>query len=322
MSVLDSTYKASQQATQLASAVVMVRPVDFAFNEETALDNEFQNKLDDTVKVTEQALFEFENMVQNLRTAGIEVLVLEKAEQANHTPDAIFPNNWFSTSVDGCLTIYPMFAENRRQERRISDLCLLLKAQGYLVNQVDQTAPLDEQEEILEGTGALVIDHLNSVLYASESERCHSAAFQRFTKQKNYQAGFLFKTTSDNGKPIYHTNVMMSVGEGFAVICAECFEDLEEYQRVKLSLSLHHEVIEISKEQMETGFCGNILHVKNANNAPYIVMSKNAFNGFSQAQKQQLAQYGELLVNDIDTIEAVGGGSARCMIAEVFLPKL
>jgi len=309
------------KAAQLAQAVVMVRPVDFGFNEETALDNEFQQKLDDSSKVTEQALVEFERMVKRIKAAGIDVLVLEKADTDYVTPDAVFPNNWFSTSQDGTLTIYPMFAENRRQERRIDDLTDLLKREGYQVGPVEQLADMDEKLEILEGTGALVIDHKNSVLYASQSERCHEAQFKRFAEQKGYQASYLFDTASDNGKSIYHTNVMMSVGEGFAVICADCFVDEKEYAEVKASLSLANEVIEISKEQMEKHFCGNILHVKNADQDAFIIMSKSAFNGFTQVQKQQLEQYGQLLVNDIDTIEAVGGGSARCMVAEVFFDK-
>jgi len=309
-------------ATQLAQALVMVRPVDFGFNEETALDNEFQQKRDDAAKVTEMALYEFDIMVNRLRAAGLDILVLEKAEQARSvTPDAIFPNNWFSTSTNGSLTIYPMFAENRRQERRLDDLTSLLNHHGYQVTHLNQIAPMDEQIEILEGTGALVIDHINGALYASESERCHEKQFQRFAEHNAYQGRFLFSTASENGKSIYHTNVMMSVGEGFAVICGECFVDQAEYQRVKQSLSLSNEVIEISREQMEKSFCANILHVKNAEEQPFIIMSKSAFNGFSLAQKKQLEQYAELLVNDIDTIEAVGGGSARCMVAEIFLPK-
>lgn len=321
MKLKNETFLTPAKQPQLAQALVMVRPVDFGFNEETALDNEFQQKRDDAAKVTEMALYEFEQMVNRLRQAGLDILVLEKSERMSVTPDAIFPNNWFSTSANGSLTIYPMFAENRRQERRIDDLTLLLKNNGYCVTHLDQIASLDEQVEILEGTGALVIDHLNGALYASESERCHEKQFQRFADHKNYQDRFLFNTASENGKSIYHTNVMMSVGEGFAVICNECFVDQVDYQRVKQSLSLSNEVIEISREQMEKNFCGNILHVKNAAQQPYIIMSKSAFNGFSQVQKEQLEQYGELLVNDIDTIEAVGGGSARCMVAEIFLQK-
>lgn len=317
----EMSIKHNRQTTQLAQAVVMVRPVDFGFNEETALDNEFQQKLDDSVKVTEQALYEFEQMVARLRDAGIDVLVLERAETDYVTPDAVFPNNWFSTSNDGTLTIYPMFAENRRQERRINDLCALLEKQGYQYGQLEHLAPMDEKVEILEGTGALVIDHKNGAVYASQSERCHEVQFKRFIAQKGFQAGFLFDTASDNGKSIYHTNVMMSVGDGFAVICADCFVDPKEYALVKQSLALSNEVIEISREQMEKHFCGNILQVKNAEQEAFIIMSKSAFNGFSQVQKQQLEQYGQLLVNDIDTIEAVGGGSARCMVAEVFFDK-
>ncbi|TBR43527.1 hypothetical protein CBF23_004945 [Marinomonas agarivorans] len=307
---------------QLANALVMVRPVDFGFNEETALDNEFQHKPSNANQVRENALVEFDNMVTNLRAAGITVLVLEKNENQAVTPDAVFPNNWFSTNQKGDLIVYPMFAENRRQERRIDELEALLAHHNYQVNQRQILGDLNEKERILEGTGVLVIDHEQGTLYASESERCHPEQLAHFQTKHGYKKSYLFQTKSSKGKPIYHTNVMMSVGRGFAVICNECFANPDEYQQVKQALSQTREVIEISLRQMEQHFCGNILHVCNNEGEPLIVMSQQAYDGFNALQKASLEKYGRLLPNPINTIEDVGGGSARCMIAEVFLPSL
>lgn len=307
---------------QLANTLVMVRPVDFGFNEETALDNEFQHKPKNAKEVRENALVEFDNMVANLTQAGIKVLVLEKDDLTTSTPDAVFPNNWFSTNKKGELIIYPMFAENRRQERRIDDLESLLQQNGYEVKQRQILGNINEHEKILEGTGVLVIDHQNGVLYASESERCHPEQLAHFQAKHNYAQSHLFQTQSSKGKAIYHTNVMMSVGDGFAVVCAECFADADEYAAVKQKLAETRDVIEISLAQMEQHFCGNILHVMNAEGERHIVMSQQAYDGFTPEQKARLEAHGRLLPNVINTIEDVGGGSARCMIAEIFLPTI
>jgi len=306
---------------QLSDTLVMVRPVDFEFNEQTGGDNAFQHRPSADENVIEKVLIEFQNMVDNLRSVGINVLVLEKDDHAEKTPDAIFPNNWFSTTHTGDLLIYPMYTENRRQERRIDDLTALLENNHYDVKETQIVGDFNETKEILEGTGVLIFDHVHRRIFAAQSERCHPAQLDRFAKTREYSGVHLFKTASSHGTPIYHTNVMMSIGDGFTVVCADCFTHEEEYQSLKSALELDREVIEISMEQTEKNFCANILHVKNDRGEPYIVMSQSAYNGFTDQQKKQLEQYGKLLPNPIDTIEKIGGGSARCMIAEIFLPK-
>ncbi|MEH6445737.1 MAG: arginine deiminase-related protein [Oceanospirillaceae bacterium] len=319
---------AVSSVSPLAKALIMVRPVDFAYNEQTAVDNRFQHRPANANVITQQALVEFDNMLLNLRAAGIEVLVLEAAQPApalksitSPTPDAVFPNNWFSTTVDGKLIIYPMHTENRRRERRVADLAKLLDQQGYFIDQQHWLAPAQESQYILEGTGAVVIDHRKQHLYATQSERCHPQQLRNFAESQNYTDTFLFQTQSPDGSPIYHTNVMMSIGNTFAVICAQCFVDQQEYIAVRDSLASDREVIEISYQQMATHFCANILQLENSAGEPVIVMSKNAYQGFSEQQRAQLEQHGAIVASDISTIEDVGGGSARCMIAEIFLPK-
>jgi hypothetical protein len=320
---------------QVTDTVVMVRPVDFTYNEQTAVDNHFQNRPNDIGSATQKALQEFANMVDKLTVAGINVLVLEVDSRRSNpqfsdysftiTPDAVFPNNWFSTNTEGELLVYPMYTENRRAERRVEDLTKLFIERGYQVKGFQWIADSDkgegESDQILEGTGAIVIDHLQQRLYATESERCNREKYAQFAKDQNYQSSYLFQTQCPQGNPIYHTNVMMSIGEKFAVICNECFVDNEQYTEVKQNLQIQREVIEISCQQMSDHFCGNILELRNDKGESVIVMSQSAFNGFSELQRRQLAQYGQLLPCDIKTIESIGGGSARCMIAEVFLPK-
>lgn len=306
---------------QLTDTVVMVRPQDFAYNEQTAVDNSFQHRPDDSCNVTEQALNEFSAMVEALRAASINVLVLEPAkQQQSATPDAVFPNNWFSTTVEGKLLIYPMYTENRRQERRVDDLIKLLEQQ-FNVQSLEWLSEPNESEQILEGTGALVIDHLQQRLYATQSERCHPQLFADFCVANGYSDNQLFQTQSPQGQPIYHTNVMMSIGDQFAVICDECFVDPAQYRQVKQRLAAQRQVIEITYQQMADHFCGNILQLRNSEGERVIVMSQSAYRGFTHTQRIQLAQYGKLLPCAIDTIESIGGGSARCMIAEVFLPR-
>ncbi len=312
---------------QLTNTIVMVRPVDFTYNEQTAVDNRFQHRPKNLLTVTQDALQEFANMVDKLRSAGINVLVLEADQQrkslSKHTttPDAVFPNNWFSTTVDGGLLVYPMYTQNRRAERRVEDLTKLLIDAGLQVSDLQWVADEDEGDQILEGTGAIVIDHIQQRLYGAQSERCHPLKFTQFAEQNGYQEQYLFQTSDPTGEAIYHTNVMMSIGEQFAVICDECFVDKNHYSEVKQSLKQGREVIEISYQQMSEHFCGNILQLRNDQGELVIVMSQNAYQGFSEQQRNQLAQHGQLIPCDINTIESIGGGSARCMIAEIFLPK-
>ncbi len=303
--------------------ILMVRPYDFGFNDETGIDNEFQRRLNlSDEEINARANAEFQAMVDRLRAEGVTVLILEKPDQPyDKTPDAIFPNNWFSTEHDGTLITYPMAAMNRRKERRPEDVEKLLKANGYKIRNVINVGSLDETEQFLEGTGSMVIDHRAEVVYAARSVRCNAEQFDNFIRLRFYEQGILFDTRSSSGTPVYHTNVMMSIGERFAVACLECICNKNQRDRVKETLEKSFDLIEITMDQMETAFCGNILQVNSAGGRPLIVMSKRAFHGFTKDQIARLESHGKILPMDLGTIESVGGGSARCMMAEIFYEK-
>jgi hypothetical protein len=303
--------------------VLMVRPYDFGFNEETGRDNEFQQKLKSSeIDINKKANIEFQNMVDLLKKEGVNVLTLEKPEELySKAPDAIFPNNWFSTEHDGTILIYPMAAQNRRFEKRPADVEKLLKANKYKIRNIINVGHLDETDSFLEGTGSMVIDHAGEIVYAARSKRCSDEQFDNFIRLRFYEEGILFDTESSTGHPVYHTNVMMGIGEKFAVVCLECICKKEDKERVYNSLNRFFDVIEISMEQMEKHFCGNILQVNSSDGNPLIVMSEQAFSGYSKKEIQRLEQYGKILSVDLTTIETVGGGSARCMMAEIFSEK-
>ena len=303
--------------------ILMVRPHDFGFNTETGIDNEFQVMPDlSKEEINQKANFEFQTMVDTLKKEGVNVLILEKNETCPmKIPDAVFPNNWFSTEHDGTILTYPMAASNRRLERRPADLERLLKENGYTVRNHINVGGINESDAFLEGTGSMIIDHRAEIVYAARSKRCSDVQFDNFIRLRFYKKGILFDTLSSTGKPVYHTNVIMSIGEKYAVICLECILDSPEKQVVVKNLKASFEVIEISMEQMEKHFCGNILQVNSVRGDPLIVMSKRAFKGFNIAQIKRLEVYGRIVPVDIDIIETVGGGSARCMMAEIFSEK-
>lgn len=309
--------------SRTTDTILMVRPYDFGFNEETGKDNEFQQQPDMSgEEINQKANQEFQAMVDRLRSEGVTVLVLEKPDKPYpKTPDAIFPNNWFSTEHDGTMITYPMAAMNRRFERRPEDVEKLLKANGYKIRNVLHVGELDEKKRFLEGTGSMIIDHRAEVVYAARSQRCDEVQFDNFIRLRFFEEGIMFDTQSSTGRPIYHTNVMMSIGDQYAVICLDCIVKEDERERVRVSLEKEFDVIEISMEQMENNFCGNILQVNSAGGRHLIVMSRRAYDGFSRDQIERLEHYGEILPMDLDVIEAVGGGSARCMMAEIFSEK-
>lgn len=306
--------------SRTANTILMVRPYDFGFNEETGLDNEFQTQpTESEAEINKKANQEFQGMVDQLRSEGVNVLILEKPETAEQkTPDAIFPNNWFSTEHDGTLITYPMAAQNRRRERRVEDVEHLLNQNGYVVRNVINVGCINETERFLEGTGSMVIDHRAEVVYAALSNRCHPDQFDNFIRLRFYEKGILFNTQSSSGQPIYHTNVMMSIGEQYAVVCLDCIPDFNERDMVASTLKESFELIPITMDQMENHFCGNILQVNSRDGRPCIVMSQRAHEGFTDTQKNRLSAFGKLLPVNLDTIETIGGGSARCMMAEIF----
>ncbi len=304
---------------QAAKKILMVRPAAFSFNTETAANNFFQNKTDLTQEQLQQkAVQEFDVMVKGLRNEGIEVLVM-KDTATPQKPDAIFPNNWFNTTAEGVLNIFPMFAQNRRGEKR--DDILQQLANNFTIDQVYDWTEYEAEAKYLEGTGSMIIDHRNKFVYACISPRTHPAVVEKFAAANGYKA-ITFTAVDNEGREIYHTNVMMCIGEGFALFCPKAIsDDTERIAVVQLLETTGHENIYITQEQMKS-FAGNILHLTNKKGELFIAMSETAFNALTQEQKERLQQYGKLLPFNVSTIERVNGGSVRCMMAEIFLqPK-
>lgn len=304
---------------QLTSTIYMVQPDHFAFNPQTFSTNSRQEKLTlAKTKIQQAAFAEFNSMVFTLQSHEINVIIGQN-DPKKITPDEVFPNNWFSTHEDGTLILYPMFAPNRSLER-MSDPNFLkkLREQGNfkpkdikLLNEFEQT------RQCLEGTGSLILDRKNKVAYASQSPRTSPVALQAFADSMNYDVIPFHTTQTIDAKEVYHTNVVLSVGDGFAVICPEVIRDPKERNFVIKSLSQNHEIIEITEKQMDN-YCGNILQLATPLGKPIIVMSDTAYKGFEPGQRKTLEKYGNLVPVKIPTIEKVGGGSARCMIAEIF----
>lgn len=298
---------------QTAKKILMVRPARFAYNEQTAMNNYFQNKASIS-NLNEMALQEFDNFVEILQRNKIEVIVVQDTIDP-HTPDSIFPNNWFSTHSTGELVLYPMFAENRRLERKSQFLKII--AEHYSAHKVIDLSEWENKNRFLEGTGSLILDHNNRIVYACRSERTDDIVFEEFYTKMNFEPQ-LFNAYDENQKIIYHTNVMMSIGKSIAVICAESIVDEKRRENIVNSLKKSKkEVIEISFEQMRS-FCANILEVRNSENENYLIMSETAKNAFTDSQKEILERHCTIISSSLDTIEQTGGGSARCMIAEIF----
>ncbi len=304
---------------QVAEKILMVRPAAFGFNTETAANNFFQNKTDLTQEQLQQkAVQEFDVMVKGLRNEGIEVLVVEDTATPQK-PDAIFPNNWFNTTGEGVLNIFPMFAQNRRGEKR--DDILQQLANNFIIDQVYDWTEYEAEAKYLEGTGSVIIDNRNKFVYACISPRTHPAVVEKFAAANRYKA-ITFTAVDNEGREIYHTNVMMCIGEGFALFCPKAIsDDTERIAVAQLLETTGHENIYITQEQMKH-FAGNVLHLTNKKGELFIAMSETAFNALTQEQIEKLQQYGKLLPFNVSTIERVNGGSVRCMIAEIFLqPK-
>ena len=301
---------------QSTNHILMIRPVAFGFNEQTAESNAFQNKNAQHESANQQARQEFDGMVSILRENGVDVTVVDDTLEP-HTPDSIFPNNWVSFHSDGQVFLYPMQAGNRRLERR-EDIINGLE-DNFKVKHVIDLSRFEEEHKYLEGTGSMVLDRENKIAYACISPRTDREVLGVFCDQARYTA-VTFDADDEKGQAIYHTNVLMCIGSGFATICLDSIPNRHEKQVVKDSLlSTHKEIIDISFDQMNH-FAGNMLEVKNKVGETLIVMSKNAYDGLLEDQKSTLKKYGKLVHADINTIETIGGGSARCMMAEVHLP--
>ena len=307
---------------QITDTILMIRPVAFRMNEETAVNNYFQEKmlLDDKA-VNAQAQKEFDDFVTKLTAAGINVLVENDRKETN-TPDSIFPNNWISFHQNGTVALYPMFAKNRRRERR-EDVLDNLEKKGFVIkNIVDYTAA--EKENIfLEGTGSLLLDRVNRKAYCALSPRAHEDLLIEFCEDFEYTPVVFnaYQTVNKNRLPIYHTNVLMALGEKEAIICLDAIDDKKEKKNVISHLKQDHkDIITITETQMHQ-FAGNMLQLRNSNGKKIMVMSQAAFKSLDSSQINQIEKQNTILYSDLHVIETCGGGSARCMMAEVFLPK-
>ncbi|MBF2708082.1 citrulline utilization hydrolase CtlX [Flavobacterium soyangense] len=308
---------------QTTNSILMIRPVAFRMNEQTAVNNYYQKVLDGLSKetVNTKAQEEFDAFVQKLRMVGVHVIVIDDT-QTPDTPDSIFPNNWISFHENGDVVLYPMFAENRREERR-EDILDILEDHGFVINEIMDYTSAEEDGFYLEGTGSLVLDRENSKAYCALSPRADEELFIEFCEDFEYSPVIFeaFQTVEGERKLIYHTNVMMCVGETFAVICADCIDDKKERKMVLDSLRGDEKEIILITEAQVNNFAGNMLELKGADDRRYLVMSSSAHQSLTKKQIAQLEEHVTILSSSLDTIEACGGGSARCMMAEIFLPK-
>ena len=302
----------------ITNKILMVRPASFAFNEQTAVNNHYQKKDNKPVQeIQNEAMIEFDKMVEKLKKMGIDVRVMQDTKEP-HTPDSIFPNNWFSTHYSNTIVLYPMFAENRRLERTDNLYDYFDKADD--LNVVDYSN-LEKENIFLEGTGALVLDRKNKKAYCSLSQRANEKLLDIFCEDADYKkiAFHSYQTVDGKRKPIYHTNVMMAMGENYAILCADSIDNLEERENVIRELeSDGKEIVYISEFQVDH-FLGNAIELINNENVKICVMSATAYSVLTDEQKNIIEKYDVIVPVDVHTIEKYGGGSARCMIAELFI---
>jgi len=308
---------------QITNTILMIRPVSFRMNEQTAVNNYYQKVLESLTPETVQfkALQEFDDFVEKLKAVGVNVIVINDTTDTD-TPDSIFPNNWISFHENGDVALYPMFAENRRLERR-EDILETLEDLGFEISNVVDYTSAEDEKIYLEGTGSLLLDRVNGKAYCALSPRADEDLLIEFCEDFEFTpVSFVAnQTLNDKRLPIYHTNVIMCLGEKFSVICLDSIDDKKERKEVIKHLKEDKkEIIAITEEQVNN-FAGNMLQVMGSNNERYIVMSNSAFESLNKQQINQLEKHGKILYSSLDTIEACGGGSARCMMAEVFLPK-
>ncbi|MBL4662784.1 MAG: amidinotransferase [Flavobacteriaceae bacterium] len=308
--------------SQITNTILMIRPVSFRMNEETAVNNYFQGKIELTsANVNARAQDEFDTFVEKLRAVGVNVIVEDDVLEFD-TPDSIFPNNWVSFHRNGTVGLYPMFAENRRRERR-EEIINRLEAEGFLVEGFMDYTSAEEEGIFLEGTGSILMDRVDQKAYCALSPRADEELFIEFCEDFEYDPIVFTAYQTFNGKrlPIYHTNVMMALGDNLAVICLDSIDDAAEKKNVVKQIKQSgKEIVTISEEQMHQ-FAGNMLQV-NGVDGKYMVMSKAAHDSLNPKQIATIEKHCEILSSDLTVIETCGGGSARCMMAEIFLPKV
>jgi hypothetical protein len=308
--------------SQITNTVLMVRPVQFRMNEQTSVNNYYQKVPENILSevVNKMAVKEFDGMVRKLKKVGIQVIVVKDTKEFD-TPDSIFPNNWISFHSNGTIGLYPMFAENRRLERKESVL-EAVENQGFVVKNVVDYSGAEVDNLFLEGTGSILLDRVNNKAYCAISDRADEGLFIEFCEDFEYTPVVFsaFQTVNDKREKIYHTNVMMCIGDTFAVVCLASIDDKK--QRKSLINHLQDDgkkVIEISEDQVNH-FAGNMLQLKGVEETSYLVMSQSALKSLRPAQVKLIESHTTILSCPLDTIESCGGGSARCMMAEVFLP--
>ena len=308
---------------QTTNTILMVRPVNFRMNEQTAVNNYYQESIDGVLPETinHKAQKEFDAYVDKLRGIGVNVIVVDDVIETD-TPDSIFPNNWVSFHENGDVGLYPMFAENRRLERR-EDILETLEKNGFIINNIIDYTSAEEEQVFLEGTGSIILDRVNRKAYCALSPRADEDLFIEFCEDFEYSPIIFSSNQTVNGerKAIYHTNVMMCIGDTFAVICLSSIDDKKERKNVIKHLKEDgKDIIDITEAQVNN-FAGNMLQVKAINDENYLVMSQAAYDSLTRNQLDRLEKHSKILSSSLGTIETCGGGSARCMMAEVFLPK-
>ena len=302
----------------------MIRPVAFRMNEQTVVNNHYQKVIEGLLPATvnAKAQAEFDAYIEKLRAVGINVIVIDDTVEPD-TPDSVFPNNWISFHENGDIALYPMFAENRRLERR-EDIFDILEEKGFQINDIMDYTSAEEDGIFLEGTGNVILDRENEMAYCALSPRADEELFIEFCEDFEYNPVIFeaYQTVNGERKHIYHTNVMMCIAETFAVICADCIDDKAERKMVLQKLKESGKEIILITEEQVNNFAGNMLQVRGANDERFLIMSDAVYNVLTNEQITKIEKHCKILHASLDIIEAFGGGSARCMMAEVFLPMI
>jgi hypothetical protein len=307
---------------QVPSSICMVRPHGFGFNPETSASNAFQQNDDvsngNKKDISLLARAEFDDFAERIRNRGIEVIVFEEPDNTS-TPDAVFPNNWISFHKDGTVILYPMMAPTRRKERRRDIIESLSTIYGFKVSRVLDLSHFEIEGKYLEGTGSIIFDHINNIAYASHSPRTSEKIFYYLCERIGFEP-IMFHARDQQGKDIYHTNVLMTLADKYAVICLQAIPRKQGEMVTDWLKNTDHEVIDIRFDQM-AAFAGNMIQLRNENNQKYLVMSQAALQCLEADQKDKILHFNPIITGEIPTIEKYGGGSVRCMIAGIHLPK-
>ena len=309
---------------QITNSVLMIRPVQFRMNEQTAVNNYYQKKIKNLspVEVNRLAAQEFDALVDKLRSVGIHVIVVNDTKEFD-TPDSIFPNNWISFHHNGTAALYPMFAENRRHERKESIL-EAVEQNGFFIEHIIDYSAAEQEEVFLEGTGSIILDRENRKAYCALSPRADEALFIEFCEDFDFFPVLFsaYQPVGPKRKKIYHTNVMMCIGTTFALVCLNSIDDKKERKNLVNHLKQSNkDIVDLTENQINQ-FAGNMLQLSGADQKSYLVMSQSSLNSLRADQRTQLEKHTTLISSPLDTIEVCGGGSARCMMAEIFLPKV